>query len=573
MYLDKGSEKKWLVKSENIILGPYSFDQIIDMIRKRQISLIDEIRDPETRWLYIRENPEFKNLAEEIRKEIDEKQESTKTYQSISKTEEVVLRTRTDANPYTDINLETKDATVIKEILSNSLDTPAQHRSEKAKVYGVKTDRVVQKKISIFSSHALVITLLVGVFSVAGFMGYLFYQKRTVQLQEEQWAQQIRKYRLLGLYQKAADLYAKLPSANQKKLLPDLLEMFPLLESAGLVQAEEVRQLRSQSQLSLEQKSNIELVDFWIEMRQQNYSRAEVYLVQASKHTPGSFLVRENEAILSYKRGQHERAYGVYEKIFAQEKKGRYLLGMVIAFQALDNASQSKYARDVAENIMRYSAVYYDFKKELSLARIYLFNTIGDADRTQMALADFFGTPIKLSEKFYQPLLLAPNFYSWKDLRPARDSAQRVLTGDELILFQLHDLLEDGKLSVATDYIRENSAKVADQLVRLQMNNLLLFAQGQYKDLVAIEKLGQYSAEQEINHFIFSLAKINSDADISSHLAFYKRKGLLFYHDWLELEQMLKAKDTDRIRQYLKDHFITIENFMPVFEAKSLVNQ
>ena len=56
MFLEKNLEKKWIIKSENQILGPYNFDQIVDLIRKGQISLIDEIRDPETRWLYIREN-------------------------------------------------------------------------------------------------------------------------------------------------------------------------------------------------------------------------------------------------------------------------------------------------------------------------------------------------------------------------------------------------------------------------------------------------------------------------------------------------------------------------------------
>ena len=49
-------ENKWLIKSENRILGPYNFEQVIDLIRKKQISIIDEIRDPETRWLYVREN-------------------------------------------------------------------------------------------------------------------------------------------------------------------------------------------------------------------------------------------------------------------------------------------------------------------------------------------------------------------------------------------------------------------------------------------------------------------------------------------------------------------------------------
>ena len=60
-------DRKWVIKSDNKILGPYSFDQIEDLLKKKQISIIDEVRDMKSRWLYIRECTELQSIVEEIR--------------------------------------------------------------------------------------------------------------------------------------------------------------------------------------------------------------------------------------------------------------------------------------------------------------------------------------------------------------------------------------------------------------------------------------------------------------------------------------------------------------------------
>ena len=57
------TKSKWLIKSNFKILGPYTFEQVEDLILKKQISLIDEIRDMELRWTYVREVSDFKLLA------------------------------------------------------------------------------------------------------------------------------------------------------------------------------------------------------------------------------------------------------------------------------------------------------------------------------------------------------------------------------------------------------------------------------------------------------------------------------------------------------------------------------
>lgn len=121
MMMSNSNEKKWLVKSENKILGPYSFDQIQDLLLKKQISIIDEVRDTETRWLYLRENINFKSVIDDIRSQLDSKGESTKTFQSISGTKpsDEHTQTKSNVNAFTDVSLTTQEASVVRETVDD----------------------------------------------------------------------------------------------------------------------------------------------------------------------------------------------------------------------------------------------------------------------------------------------------------------------------------------------------------------------------------------------------------------------------------------------------------------------
>lgn len=574
MYLEKNLEKKWLVKSENKILGPYNFDQIVDLIRKNQVSLIDEIRDPATRWLYVRENPEFKSIVEEMRIEIDARSESTKTLQNTASKsfDTTMLKTKTDFNQYTDISLEAQDITATNEVLTEP--PKIQIPVEKARVYGVQNDEVVQKKLSLFSNKILIAVFASAIIVLSSFFGYIYIQKRNIIKQEEEWALQIKKYKYLGLYQKAADLFTKLPAANQKKLIPDLLEIYPLLEATGLVNPEDIKSIKSETGLSADQRANIEIINFWLAMAQQNYGQAQDYLIKAASLQPTSLIIKENQALLYLKKGQYLDSFNIFKTNFAQEKNGRYLLGMVQAYYGLPDAERSQFSKEILYALEKYTTVYYDYKKELLLAQIALAHELNEAVLYKVSKAQFFNTPSQFSNQFTRPILLALNTYAWKELNKIKENVQKTLLGDELILFQLHDYLEDNQLSVATEFISSNVSRVSSLAIGEQMKLLLYNAQKRSTDVLAIEKANQIDMNSELNHLIIALNKLelNPQEHIAGHLQFLNAHQQVFYKEWIELEQLIKKNAVPELKIYIKDHFVTVQNFAPVFVAKSLVN-
>ncbi|MFN9068251.1 MAG: hypothetical protein ACK5V3_13545, partial [Bdellovibrionales bacterium] len=60
------SEKNWLVKASESILGPHSVDELALLIRSKQLGLLDEAKKQNTRWLFIRDIPELQAAVLEL---------------------------------------------------------------------------------------------------------------------------------------------------------------------------------------------------------------------------------------------------------------------------------------------------------------------------------------------------------------------------------------------------------------------------------------------------------------------------------------------------------------------------
>jgi Flp pilus assembly protein TadD len=73
------------VKSSGVILGPYTRDELVEALKLKTVTIIDEIRDPGSRWGFIREHAEFSQVVQMLRDEQSRQREDTGTM-SLTKT-------------------------------------------------------------------------------------------------------------------------------------------------------------------------------------------------------------------------------------------------------------------------------------------------------------------------------------------------------------------------------------------------------------------------------------------------------------------------------------------------------
>lgn len=578
MFLDKNSETKWLVKSENKVLGPFSYDQVNDLIRKKQLSLIDEIRDPENRWLYIRENPEFKDIVEEIRKETEVRGEATKTYQSISKTvDENLLKTKTDFNQFSSIELEAQEVKLLQEIPIEPDESSPKNLATipvDIKSYGSKSDQSIEQKLNLHNKRGLLVITAAVVVIVTLILGYSYNQRISLAKRNEDLVQQVRRLKYLGAYQKAAEQFSQLPDELKKKLFPEILEIYPLLESSGYFVRDEFSLLKENPALTSEQKANLELINMKSAITNNKLSEAQEYLVKAQSLQPTSSLVKENEALMNLKLGKFKDSYENFDKMLKEDNNGRYLLGMTLSFFGMSTVDKDLYVRDLSSKIERYTAIYYDFRKELLAAQMSLSQKLGDDLLYKISKDKFFNTPCKLADEFVVPLLILSDMYSWSKLGELKNAAQKNLIDDDAVLFHLHDLLESNQLSSAAEFVNTNFEKIKKPELKAQMNLLLFNAQKRNNEAVHLQKALTLNQNADLNHFLLAKNKIelNPADNISEHLAYFTSRKNDFYQEWLQLQQLLANNSKNELKSYLNSHFVTISNFKPVLTAKSLLN-
>lgn len=69
--------KEYLVKSSSKVIGPFSEEELVELLINNQISLLDEIKKPYSRWIYLREDKHFREVIERVRKQIDQLKDDT----------------------------------------------------------------------------------------------------------------------------------------------------------------------------------------------------------------------------------------------------------------------------------------------------------------------------------------------------------------------------------------------------------------------------------------------------------------------------------------------------------------
>ncbi len=578
------TDKKWIVKSENRILGPFTFEQVENLIFKKQISLIDEIRDHQTRWLYIRENPEFKKVIEDVRAQIDAKSEATKTLQSSSShsgTKTVEEFTNTDRHQlpqFTNVDLHTEEASVVSETVSDLIGriktNEATHKSRSRTKYVYQYDNKTQQQVKTFSKTFVVVIIMIFVVVTAGISGLYFYTKYSQQKIETEMLIQIKKYKYLGLDKQVVALYGELPKSLQHSHLIDVVDLFPLLEASAVFQPRDLDELESHGKLSLENRVSIYMSRFWSAMQTQNLDLAQNQIIRAKALLPSDSLVKENEAILNIRKGQHTKALTAFLKLYNENNQGRYLVGAIESLQGLSADEKIKNYPVLEKLVDRHIALRFDYRKELLLVQMAFAKMHENDVLFRLSWRQFINTPPRLSLLFQRPSLVAPFSYQWKDLEQYKVIVRQGISKAEDTLFNLHDYLESAQLGAAVDYAEKNKDSVADVSVRQQIALLILNALNKRNEILVLDKANQLDTRSDLNQVIVALAKVNIDGgfNVGSHMAYFRENNLKFYQQWVELAALINRKSIPEIRSYLKENFPSETNFTLVNEARSLLD-
>lgn len=161
------SEAKWIVKSSGRIIGPMTIEDIVEAMRTKVFSVLDEVREPRSRWTFIREHQLLMPVVRQIRDEQASVMENTQST--------FVTSNKTMTSSVTERLVEEQDKTPepgpgpvqgMKSVtgVEKNVATPLTGN----KSFGVLSDKKVQQEIQKQATRWKQIVLAIGVVALVG---------------------------------------------------------------------------------------------------------------------------------------------------------------------------------------------------------------------------------------------------------------------------------------------------------------------------------------------------------------------------------------------------------------------
>lgn len=165
------SEAKWIVKSSGRIIGPMTIENIVEAMRAKTFSVLDEVREPATRWTFLREHPLLMPVVRQIRDEQSSGMENTQSTfvtsgrtVTSSVTERLYEESELTPNPTTPAQPQMKSIAAVEKNVTPS--------ASGAKSFGVLTDQKVQQQLQKQTSQWRNVLYALGALALVGAGAY-----------------------------------------------------------------------------------------------------------------------------------------------------------------------------------------------------------------------------------------------------------------------------------------------------------------------------------------------------------------------------------------------------------------
>lgn len=403
---DKAQTGPWLIKSGDRVLGPFTSEEIIDLLRNREVVVIDEIMAPFGRWAYIRDAEAFAEIVDEIRRGHLQAKEDTEVqgyHQETVVTEigNAETQTPTPTEPTLHAAPIAAAAAPVKFEIPKTKVLPPQAREPeiKRRSSGVFISAIV---LLMAVALALFLTSRRSTSTAAG-------EKNIESIQTQASVAWKR-----GEFREALELYRKLDrqSPNQP-LVATRLALLMMKLDGQTVEAKRLLQAARENATDPALKSEIEIALGVAALQNQN-----------AKEAADHFEASGTSWIASYDRGVALAELNSWnEAIKSFEAAGQTpiaLASLAVAnlnlAQVSGRQSQAMIHRRAAESALRQGELFADFRQENAVIGAYADVVGGNHKRAETRVASALETdPEQTADHFHDPSLSLEHV-SWNQL-------------------------------------------------------------------------------------------------------------------------------------------------------------
>ncbi len=506
------NEVTWLVKSGERILGPFSADQIDELLHSREIVVIDEVKRSKGRWKFIRDEAFFAVIVEKLRTSKQQKPEDTEHgasgTRSMTATDDV---NREQSKTFEIENRDSPHSSFIQDaefVDISDKKTPVLETKPNpaAKQFGLTGQASVQKNIKKSSSAFWLFTLI-----FIGMALTIAYKLQNRQVQTSQGPDFAKTYDLalqsyrqgafaesLRYFKEAASLHPSDPDV--------IISMSPLMLSIEGQKLEVKRKLGEvlaivHSEDQVKQAKNIlGLVAIAEEDFPEANKQFSDVLRTDSKFIPALF----NMGIVHFLQKDYAGAQADFAKVLIEDPKNiaaRFLMIKAKAFEKIIG-SFSNFTEE-HQAIQELTEQFFDLKQEAYLFDAYLFSKEENVTRHQQQVQHAVEADPFLSEEFIRDPLFSTSQLSWIYLAPyCEEMTKKYPKLAEMKALETICLVKTGRAQEAPKFIEEALAAHPYDSLLLSVKAYSLMSAGRSDEAHATLGLAQKTDPNKLSKIL-----------------------------------------------------------------------
>lgn len=561
-----GKNTPWLVKSAGRIIGPFYEREIAGLLKTREIVILDEICRPCGRWTYIRDEPSFASVVEEIRRKAmrmsDDADDSTLANQtaSLSKTHTITDSITLKQDDLTDeIPVNSKAKT--EDIFYRSVEDTAK-KYESADSYVFEGDAGVLAEGQRSAKSLWVVTIILICLSIS----YVVFNRLIVNPKEEMALNNQAKenafyYLELGSYDQAL---REFKSAHE--LAPEDLSIYlPLallsiqIDGQTLLGRRLLNRILSEGTRDRERALNaLGLADLF----DNKINSSETNFNSALEINPLYTSAVVNLGAVALKREDYPRANNHLQLAVKDgSREGpEHLMLTASLLSRYENEKSESYLLTALEHVEDYLRRTQEPMRELLVASIYLNHLLGRHDVIEFKVDQFLDLDPRASSFKKRNIEIYTGLIGWSEILDwcAESISDRPLTA-RLNAFEGACLFEAGQRAEAV-------RKLSSATVQSPRDPLVQSMFGYVQIETGLYEAGQVAVERALD---FDIEKRYQSPRINQ-IRLCKSRGdqacaLMYAQELRSINERSLVAITEQARVHLENHQLG--------EAKKLIDE
>ncbi len=483
------NEKKLLVKSSGVVIGPFRFDEIVEQLKSKKIALIDEVRSPNERWTFIREHRDFLKIIQKIREEIHSLRDESSLTNSVTITDTAKID-----NFVMDVVEDSQPKLVQGAI--ESLSHSKRRKSDPGSTFTYDLDEKIKPKLKESGRRASVIAwsvfglMIVGfaVTKLSGLWGSAHYSF-------DDYINLAKSNLASGQYERALDFYHKAESI--KSIPPTVrLQFIPFLmslENQNIQSRQVLEQLKENLADEVSQKEISELLALSY-LREGQLSEAETKYRELAQGKEANNSIKLNliEVLLLQEK------YSEAQKVIVENQNSQGLVEPLLWYYKAISVYKQSNSIAVADSVIsesvsdltRFIQTTPEKKAEALLILTVLQKKMGRYLDVAQTLKDLLNTSPELSLNHLRNPKVHEEIFDWGYLRLICQDLQKDVAPSPLFMgAAAYCSYQQNDLKTALDIMDTARKQYSSESVLLGLQGFLLKKVNRSEEAIVLNEL------------------------------------------------------------------------------------